>query len=283
MLREILLNRGKEQLTWEAAVLWLKSQPEQDALVKACFYDDPLLAAANRFHLGTEWLAVQKLIGLAGGKALDVGSGRGISAYALARDGWETVALEPDPSGVVGTGAIRKLAVEGDVQIEVIETWGEELPFEDATFDLVLARQVLHHARDLPQLCREIGRVLKPGGKMIATREHVLSHRHDLDQFLDSHPLHSLYGGENAYLLDEYLGAIEGAGITLSKVFNPLESDINMYPETMESMKARAARKLRLPIAALIPDALLSLIGRLMNTPGRAYTFFGYKRELADE
>ena len=46
-----------EQITWEHAVLWLKSQPDQDGLVKACFYDDPLLAAAERFHSGTEWKA----------------------------------------------------------------------------------------------------------------------------------------------------------------------------------------------------------------------------------
>lgn len=271
---------GDEHLTWEQSVLWLKSQPDQDALVKACFYDDPLLDAAQRFYASTEWKAVQSLIGPPRGRALDIGAGRGISAFALAKDGWVTVALEPDSSQVVGAGAIRKLAAEGNLRIEVVETWGEALPFESDSFDLVHIRQVLHHARDLKQLCSEIGRVLKPGGIMIATREHVLSHRQDLNEFLKRHPLHALYGGENAFLLEEYLDALRAAGIELSKVLNPLESDINLYPETRASLKARIARKLKLPSASLIPDSLLSLRGKLINDPGRLYTFFGFRRAL---
>jgi SAM-dependent methyltransferase len=247
--------------------------------VKACFYDDPLIAAAERYHSSTEWRAVRELIGLARGRALDIGAGRGISSFALAKDGWETIALEPDASHIVGAGAIRALAEVGNIGIEVAETWGEELPFESQSFDLVHIRQVLHHARDLNQLCREIGRVLKIGGVMIATREHVLSRREDLNEFLKSHPLHALYGGENAFLLEEYLSALKGGRIKIIQVLNPLVSDINLYPETRDSVKARYARKLRLPSAGLIPDGLLSLRGKLMNTPGRLYTFFG-KRVL---
>lgn len=271
------MKTGKEGLTWEQAVLWLKSRPEQDSLVKACFYDDPLLAAAERFYASTEWSAVQELVGPSRGKALDIGAGRGISTFALAKDGWSTTALEPDPSVIVGAGAIRTLAAEGHLRIDVVQTWGETLPFESASFDLVYVRQVLHHAYNLRQLCSEIGRVLKSGGMMIATREHVLSHRRDLDEFLKLHPLHSLYGGENAFLLEEYLAAIDAAGIRLTNIFNPLESDINLYPETRASVRARIARKLRLPSASLIPDALLSLKGKLMKDPGRLYTFFGRK------
>jgi SAM-dependent methyltransferase len=258
-------------------VLWLRSQSEHSALVQACFYDDPLLTAAERFHLSTEWKAVQELINPARGTALDVGAGRGISSFALAKDGWETVALEPDPSSVVGAGAIRMLAAEADISIQVVETWGEALPFEDSSFDLVHVRQTLHHARNLTQLCREIGRVLKSGGKMIATREHVISHRRDLDKFLSNHPLHALYGGENAFLLKEYLNALRGAGIVISNVLNPLASDINLYPETRASVKARMAQQLRLPSASFIPGALLSLKGKLMDNPGRLYTFVGRK------
>lgn len=265
-----------KQKTWEEAVIWLKSQPSQAELIRACYYDDPLAEAAERYAASSEWRCVQSILPSSHGKALDIGAGRGISAFALARDGWETTALEPDGSLVVGAGAIRRLAAEKNLKIEVVEQWGETLPFADATFDLVHCRQVLHHARDLGQLCREIGRVLKPGGMLIATREHVISRPEDLAKFQASHPLHKLYGGENAYLLKEYLDAIRGAGIALREVLNPFQSDINLFPETRATKKERIASKLRLPLV-LMPDVALSLLGALDNTPGRLYTFVGIK------
>ena len=213
------------------------------------------------------------------GQALDIGAGRGISAYALARDGWQTIALEPDASLEVGAGAIRQLASETGVTINIVEESGEELPFESNSFDLVHCRQVLHHSRDLRLFCREAGRVLKFNGIFIATREHVLSRREDLQAFLDSHPLHFLYGGESAYLLEEYTSAIEAAGIEIIKVLNPLESDINLFPQSKIGLKAEFARRRFLPFPSLIPDWLLSWRGDRLNSPGRLYSFLGKKLE----
>lgn len=99
-------------MTWEEAVLWLKGQPDQQELVRACFFDDPLIEAAERYYKSTEWQAVRRLLPNPPGKALDLGAGRGISSFALAKDGWDTVALEPDKSKIVGAGAIRFLARE---------------------------------------------------------------------------------------------------------------------------------------------------------------------------
>ena len=45
--------------TWEEAVLWLRSQPGQSELVRACFYDDPLTDAAKRYLASTEWEALR--------------------------------------------------------------------------------------------------------------------------------------------------------------------------------------------------------------------------------
>jgi len=264
--------------TWEDAVLWLRSQPDQADLVRACFFDDPLAAAAERYYRSSEWAAVRALLPPRPGLALDLGSGRGISAYALARDGWRVVALEPDPSAIVGADAIRALAVESGLDIEVVQEWGERLPFSDAEFDLVHCRQALHHARDLGQLCLEIGRVLKPGARFIATREHVISRADDLPRFLDSHPLHHLYGGEKAYLLDEYKKAISGGGVRLTRILNPLQSEINAFPETLPGIKRRIARRLAFPFPALIPDFALGLLGRFQRQPGRLYSFVGAKR-----
>ena len=44
----------------------------------------------------------------------------------------------------------------------------ESIPFADATFDLVVANHVLFYCDDIGQACREIQRVLKPGGVLVA-------------------------------------------------------------------------------------------------------------------
>lgn len=271
------MNGTADLATWEDAVLWLRRRPEHADLVQACFFDDPLIGAAERYYASSEWRAIQGMIGLGAGRVLDIGAGRGTSSYAFARDGWRITALEPDPSPVVGAGAIRALAAESGVAIEVVEAWGEELPFQDAGFDLVYGRQVLHHARDLPAFCREVARVLKPGGTFLATREHVIFKDADLAVFLEKHPLHRLYGEEHAYRLAEYTRAIDDAGIRITRVLNPWASPINLYPRTSQDVAARIRRAVPfVPPFALNP-AVLRRLGWLLRSPGTSYSFVGVR------
>lgn len=266
-------------VTWEEAVIWLKSQPEQKELVRACFYDDPLTAAAQRYYDSGEWQAVQLLLeAVPKGAALDLGAGRGIASFALARDGWRVTALEPDPSSVVGAGAIRALATDAGLAINVIESWGEQLPCADESFELVYARQALHHARDLGALCRELFRVLKPGGTLLATREHVISRAEDLDAFLDGHPLHGLYGGEHAYLHGQYRQALTAAGFKLTRTLATYDSAINLYPVTFAELKEKVERKLTFKIPdAIFRNLVIPLLNLTHGEPGRLYTFMGRK------
>jgi SAM-dependent methyltransferase len=215
--------------------------------------------------------------------ALDVGAGNGIASYALATDGWSVTAIEPDPSLVVGAGAIRALAATEELDITVVESAGEGLPVPSASVDLVLARQVLHHARDLPQLCREVARVLRPGGVFVAAREHVLSRKEDLPAFLRDHPLHWLYGGECAYLLGDYRDAIRGAGLVIDRELRPLESVINYAPMTLATLREELQARLgRIPLGSMgarllehdgVYGAVRWLAALADRRPGRLYTF----------
>jgi SAM-dependent methyltransferase len=264
-------------ISWEQAVIRLKNNPSQRELVQACFYDDPLEQSAQRYFESSEWRALREVLPPEKGRGLDLGAGRGIVSYALARSGWTVTAAEPDPSDIVGAGAIRALAKATNLPIEVVESFGEKLPFCDRSFDLVHCRAVLHHANDLRALCTEVARILRPGGLLIATREHVISNEADRAEFLQQHPLHRLYGGENAYTKATYLAAINGAGLKLEMALNPLETDINLFPETKKEFKGRVAKRLGLPVQNVIPDLLLSWLGRFNRAPGRLYTFLARK------
>lgn len=270
--------------SWEAAVRSLLNDPAQRQLVLDCFYDLPRTAAVERYARSPEWQAMLQYLPQPAGRALEIGAGHGIASAALARAGWQVTALEPDPSDLVGAGAIRRLAEQGGLDIRVVEGFAESLPFADGEFDLVLARQVLHHARDLPQLCREIARVVRPGGTALAVREHVISSSADLPRFLAIHPLHHLYGGEHACLLAEYRSALTGAGLRIERELAPFDSPINYAPYTRESLRDELVRRAgRVPggsalLRSLLAserayDALLRLLSRIDRRPGRLYSF----------
>lgn len=280
---------GNGLSSWEAAVTWLRSQPDQRELVLAAYYDDPLPDAAERYRRSAEWQAIREHLPPARGPALDVGAGRGIASYALARDGYAVTALEPDPSALVGAEAIRGLASAAGLPIEVVQDFSERLPFADHSFELVFARAVLHHTKDLTEACREFHRVLRPGGLLIAVREHVISAKEDLAAFFDVHPLHRLYGGENAFLLSEYLAALRVAGFTVEHTIAPLRSPMNLAPRTAQDVR----RELSLRVtcghgwaAGLVGKVLdqpgvwktvLPFVEQLDHRPGRLYSFVARK------
>lgn len=273
---------------WEDAVAWLRAQPDRQDFVRACYYDLPVSGAAARYEASEEWQEALKLLPTSVGRSLDIGAGNGIVSYALAKAGWDATALEPDPSDFVGAGAIRKLAEDSGLRIRVIQEFGERMPFNDAEFNLVYARQVMHHAHNLEQFCREIARVLSPGGTFIGSREHVISSAKQLPAFLDSHPLHKLYGGENAFTLEEYTGAMERAGLKVIRILKPFDSPINYAPQTKETIAVELQKRLaRLPLG-FVPASLLNLrfvrslcmkiLSQIDRRPGRVFSFVAIKQ-----
>ncbi len=278
-----MTKESANALTWEEAVRWYRAQPDNQAAVRDNYFDLPVIQAANRYAQSEEFAEVLRLLGPGGGRTvLDFGAGNGIASFAFARSGWRVTALEPDPSDEVGAGAIRRLANEAGTPIEVMQGGGDRLPFPGAAFDAIHVRQALHHVPDLDQTMSELFRLLKSGGLMLATREHVVDDEAQLEAFRAQHPLHRLYGGENAYPLSRYLNSFARAGFLVKQVWGPLESILNFYPgveaQRQNAIRGIAARRLPglgyfLSGASRVTSLLVRQATRRDRTPGRLFSF----------
>lgn len=111
------------------------------------------------------------LAGLAG-DVLEVGAGTGANLAHYA-PGVRLVAVEPN---VHMQAYLRERARERGIPIDVRSGLGERLPFEDASFDAVVATLVLCSADDPAAALRELRRVLRPGGRYVFL-EHVAAPR----------------------------------------------------------------------------------------------------------
>lgn len=283
-------------MTWEKAVQYLRTLPEHKDLVRDAYLDEDTMSAAKRFHASEEFGEVLRLIGTymkknAPWDVLDVGAGNGIASYAFAAQGHRVFALEPDVSSDVGAGAIEKLREKGNVKIEILRSPAEHIALESGVVDVVYIRQALHHAGDLPKMTGEVARVLREGGCLVACREHVVDDKEQLRAFLDTHPLHKFYGGEHAYSLETYTGAITNTGLEIKEVLGPYDSVINFAPgEKAEFRKTIAERFRRFGIQWIMRglfrvDALWNLFAYLLNrvdkSPGRLYSFLAVKARRA--
>jgi SAM-dependent methyltransferase len=93
-------------------------------------------------------------------RVLEVGCGWGEFAEAVAAAGAEVVAVDQSPRMVELTRERGVDARVGDVQ---------DLPFGDGDFDCAVANWMLYHVPDLDRALSELARVLRPGGRLVAT------------------------------------------------------------------------------------------------------------------
>ena len=93
---------------------------------------------------------------------LDAGCGPGKFLEYIRSQGHDgpLTGLDQSEAMVAEVAKLGCDAVEGDVQA---------LPFDDASFDRVVARHMLYHVPDITQALREFQRVLKPDGLLLVT------------------------------------------------------------------------------------------------------------------
>ncbi|MEO0747355.1 MAG: bifunctional 2-polyprenyl-6-hydroxyphenol methylase/3-demethylubiquinol 3-O-methyltransferase UbiG [Pseudomonadota bacterium] len=100
----------------------------------------------------------------AGKRVLDLGCAGGFMAEALTEKGAIVTGIDPAAQAI---DAARVHAAQAGREIRYDVGVGEDLPYEDASFDAIVCVDVLEHVADLDQVLREVERVLVPGGRFL--------------------------------------------------------------------------------------------------------------------
>jgi SAM-dependent methyltransferase len=157
--------------------------------------------------------------------AVDVGTGTGFTAFAVAPVAERVVAADITPAML---GEARAISSErGLPNVGFALALAESLPFADGSLDLVTCRVAAHHFHDLPQAVAEWRRVLAPGGTLVLADttapedEAAARWMDDFELRRDPSHVHDLSPSE-------WLALLEGAGFVTQEwalAAVPLEFD----------------------------------------------------------
>jgi SAM-dependent methyltransferase len=165
---------------------------------------------------------------------LEVGCGEGRVARDLARLGHTVVALDASPTLVAS-------AADAHLAGRYLVADAAALPFEDASFDVVVAYNSLMDVADMPAAVAEAARVLERGGRLCVCVTHPTADagkfqskepdapfvipgsylgRHRFADVFERDGLQITFSGWR-YALEEYARAFEDAGLLIERLREP--------------------------------------------------------------
>jgi SAM-dependent methyltransferase len=171
-------------------------------------------------------------------RVLDVGCGLGESAERFSRDlGAQVCAIDTSS---------RMVELTRDRGIDAQVADAEQLPFGDAEFDCVFVGWVLYHVPGLEQAIAEAARVLKPGGRLVASTyfENNLSELWDLIEGLGPREALSFSHTTGAELLGRQFATVERRDVEATLTFPDTESIRTFVASTID----------RAHLAPLVPE-----------------------------
>jgi len=122
---------------------------------------------SNWFSFINRWLGLRKRVNLIHkisgniGRILDIGCATGILLSGMQKKGWDCFGVEPDKNAAI--------YAEKRFGFSIINGYLEDTNFPDNYFDVVTIMDVLEHVQDPKTFIKEIRRILKTDGFLIAT------------------------------------------------------------------------------------------------------------------
>jgi ubiquinone/menaquinone biosynthesis C-methylase UbiE len=147
--------------------------PSHQDQVRAVFSERAATYTTSASHTDPEVLArvVELARPQAGWRVLDVATGTGHTAFALAPHARHVTGIDLTPEMLTEARGLQAGNGLGNVSFAVADA--HRLPFADEAFDLVTARRAPHHFADLRGTLAEMRRVLRPerpvrpGGRLV--------------------------------------------------------------------------------------------------------------------
>jgi ubiquinone/menaquinone biosynthesis C-methylase UbiE len=94
--------------------------------------------------------------------ALELGCGAGAGLVALSHSYRNVIGIDPSLSQLI---LARKFCDENNIgNVQLVQAYGQQLPFPDNSFSYATAQNVLEHVFDVEGVIAEVSRVLKPSG-----------------------------------------------------------------------------------------------------------------------
>jgi arsenite methyltransferase len=171
-----------------------------------------------------------------GETVLDLGSGGGIDVILSARRvGPAGHAYGLDMTEEMLELARRNAAEAGVANVTFLQGLIEEIPLPDASVDVVISNCVINLSTDKPSVLREIGRVLRPGGR-IGISDVVAEDRLEPDQRAERGSYVGCIAG--ALSTSEYTDGLRAAGFEDVSVDFTHEVADGMHGAIVKAVKA---------------------------------------------
>ena len=138
-----------------------KKRPEEVFGQRAEYY------TTSEIHTDPQLLAraVELSQAQADWRALDVGTGTGHTAFALAPSVASVIGVDLTPEMLREAQKLQAEQSCANVSFEIADV--HQLPYPDGTFDLITCRRAAHHFTDIAGALGEVHRTLRDGGRLV--------------------------------------------------------------------------------------------------------------------